>query len=88
MTDDLPVETLRNLGPVSCRWLNDAGITTIGKLKQLGPVPAFIMVRQRQPKASLNLLWGLASALQGIDWRELTEETKSQLRRQLNDLDR
>jgi DNA transformation protein len=82
MTNDAPIESLRNLGPKSGQWLRDAGITTIAELERLGPVVAFRLVMQRQPKASLNLLWALAAGLKGKDWRELTETTKMRLRKE------
>jgi DNA transformation protein and related proteins len=44
---------------------------------------AFRLVKHRQPKASLNLLWALEAGLKGKDWRELTEATKIRLRRQV-----
>ena len=51
MTAELPIESLRNLGPKSGQWLREAGINTIAELERLGPVVAFRLVKQRQPKA-------------------------------------
>jgi DNA transformation protein and related proteins len=82
MTNDDPIESLPNLGPKSGEWLRDAGIATIADLKQLGPVVAYRLVKQHQPKTSLNLLWALAAGLTGKDWRELTEATKMRLRKE------
>jgi DNA transformation protein len=82
MENSLPIESLLNLGPKSGQWLRDAGITTIADLERLGPVVAYRLVKQRQPKASLNLLWALAAGLKGKDWRELSEATKRRLRRE------
>ncbi len=82
MTPDLPIESLRNLGPKSGQWLREAGITTIAELERLGPVVAFRLVKQHQPKASLNLLWAMAAGLRGTDWRELSEATKKRLRKE------
>lgn len=78
----VPIESLLNLGPKSGQWLREAGITTIAELERLGPVVAYRLVKQRQPKASLNLLWALAAGLKGKDWRELTEATKKRLRKE------
>ena len=80
-----PIENLRNLGPTSASWLREVGITTIAKLERLGPVDAFRLVKQRQPKASLNLLWALAAGLKGKDWRELTDATKKRLRKEVEE---
>lgn len=77
-----PIESLHNLGTKSSKWLRDAGITTIAELEQIGPVAAYRMVKERQPTVSLNLLWAMASCLQGKDWRELPEATKKRLRRE------
>lgn len=51
-----PIENLKNLGPASGAWLRDVGIQTISDLEQLGPIVAFRLVSEREPKASLNLL--------------------------------
>ena len=82
MTTELPIESLRNLGPKSGQWLREAGITTIAELERLGPVVAYRLVKQHQPKASLNLLWAMAAGLKGKDWRELSEATKNRLRKE------
>jgi hypothetical protein len=80
-----PIENLRNLGPASAAWLREAGIATIGKLERLGPVVAYRLVKQRQPRASLNLLWGLAAGLAGIDWQDLPESRKARLQQELEE---
>lgn len=79
---ELPIESLRNLGPKSGQWLCEAGITTVADLERLGPVVAFRLVKQHQPKASLNLLWAMAAGLRGKDWRELSEASKKRLRKE------
>ena len=78
--NNAPIESLLNLGPKSAQWLREAGIATVVELEHLGPVIAYRLVKQRQPKASLNLLWALAAGLNGMDWRELSETTKKELR--------
>ncbi|MEZ5949086.1 MAG: TfoX/Sxy family DNA transformation protein [Planctomycetaceae bacterium] len=82
MTNDAPIESLLNLGPKSGQWLRDAGITTIAELEHLGPIVAYRLVKQRQPKANLNLLWALAAGLKGKDWRQLDEAAKNRLRKE------
>ena len=74
-----PIDNLPNLGKTSAAWLREAGISTIDELDRLGPVAAYRLVKQRQPSASLNLLWGLAAGLLGKDWRELGEDEKKLL---------
>ena len=74
-----PIGNLRNLGPTSAAWLREVGLTTISELERLGPAVAYRLVKQKQPKASLNLLWALAAGIIDCDWRELTESTKQRL---------
>ena len=71
-----PIENLRNLGTTSAVWLREAGIGTIAELARLGPIVAFRLVKQRQPRASLNLLWAFAAGIQDRDWRDLTPDEK------------
>lgn len=75
-----PIENLRNLGPASAAWLREVGITTIAELTRVGPAAAYSLVKTKQPKASLNLLWALAAGLLDLDWRELSDEEKDRLR--------
>ncbi len=75
--DDLP-----NLGPRSMEWLRQAGIHSRAELEELGAVEAYRRVRAQQPRASLNLLWGLAGALLGLPWNELPPDLKERLRRE------
>jgi len=83
---EAPVATMRNLGPVSSRWLAAAGIRTRADLQRLGPVLAYRLVKQRQPRASLNLLWALAGAIDDVDWRALSKARRKQLQDQLDAL--
>lgn len=83
---DIPVENLKNLGPTSTAWLREIGVQTRTDLERLGPAVAYRLVKQRQPRASLNLLWAMAAALKDKDWRELTDDTKAALRREVEDL--
>ncbi len=75
-----PVENLPNLGPTSTAWLRDVGIHTIADLERLGPAVAYRLVKQRQPNATLNLLWALAAGLDDRDWRDLSDSEKDTLR--------
>ncbi len=83
MTD--PFAGLPNLGPQSRRWLCEAGIASRADLERLGPVAAYQLVKSCQPRATLNLLWSLAAGLNGQDWRELSAETKRELRRAIDE---
>ncbi len=81
----IPVENLRNLGTASTAWLREVGVHTLSDLQRLGPVLTYRLVKQRQHRASLNLLWAIAGALSDRDWRELTSDEKDQLRQQVDE---
>jgi DNA transformation protein len=60
---------LKSLGPKSQKLLAKAGITSIAQLQKLGSVEAFVLTKEKNPGVSLNLLWGLESALSGEPWQ-------------------
>lgn len=81
-----PLESIRNLGPTSARWLREAGVRTQQDLNRLGAIAAFQLVREQQPGASLNLLWALAAAIDNRDWRDITDREKAELRAMVENL--
>jgi DNA transformation protein and related proteins len=75
---------LKNIGPKSRQWLAEIGIYTIKDLRNAGSVTTYKILKDRYPrKVSLNLLWGLEAAIRDMDWRELTETDKEELKRKL-----
>ena len=78
---------MRNIGPVSRRWLAEIEIYTLNDLEKVGPVPAYKMISAIQGrKVSLNLLWALVGAIEDIDCRQLKPAQKTALLSQLNAL--
>lgn len=78
--NDLPVTMLRNLGPASAIMLAEVGIHTIGELRAIGAVKAYVRVRVvRSRGASVNLLWSMAAGLDGRDWQDVSAEEKESL---------
>lgn len=71
-----------NLGPKSATWLVMVGIKTRADLEALGAVGAYVKVKRGFPKASLNLLWALAGALEGCHYAKLPDGMRESL---LND---
>ncbi len=73
------LERLPNLGPRSRVMLQQAGITTLAQLRNLGAVAAFSKVRRSGTNASLNLLWALEGALTGLPWQAVAKEHRTSL---------
>ena len=75
-----PVASLRNLGPKSAAMLAHEGIRTLGELRVLGAVKAYVRLKTAFPnRVSLNMLWAIAAGLEDRDWRDLAAEEKSRL---------
>lgn len=74
-----PIADLPNLGPKSAQMLNACGISSAERLRELGAVRAYAMVKQAHESASLNLLWALEGALTGLPWQEVAREHRLSL---------
>ena len=75
---------MKNIGPVSRKWLAEVGIYTVEELRTAGSIPTYLMLKEMYPESvSLNLLWGLEAAIRDIDWRDLTETDKDELKKKL-----
>jgi DNA transformation protein len=75
---------MKNLGPKSAEWLASVGVHTLDDVAELGVVETYKRVKAAYPeKVTLNMLWGLQSALLGIPWNELPPDIKEELKRQL-----
>jgi DNA transformation protein len=74
---------LPNLGPASERMLEAAGIHTPDELDRLGAVEAYQRAIAAGGAPSLNFLWSIEAALLGMDWRDLPQERKLELRQQV-----
>ncbi|MBK7686485.1 MAG: TfoX/Sxy family protein [Rhodocyclaceae bacterium] len=73
------IADLPSLGPKSQAMLSGAGITSIARLRQLGSVCAYALVKETNPNASLNLLWALESALSGEPWQKVARVHRASL---------
>lgn len=79
---------LRNLGPVSARWLGAVGIARADDLERLGAARAFAAVRASGTRASWNLLYALHGAIYDLPWNDLPEALRARLRAEAEALER
>lgn len=77
------LSSLRNLGTRSEQWLNEIGVFTRADLERIGSVETYRILKEKGYPVSLNLVWGIEGALADIDWRELSDELKADLRQQI-----
>jgi len=77
---------LRNIGPRSAEWLESVGIQTVEDLEEVGVVEAYLRTKDAFPdQVSLNLLYGLQAAMLDMDWRQIPESMKRDLREQVGE---
>ncbi|QFT56188.1 MULTISPECIES: TfoX/Sxy family protein [Microbulbifer] len=70
---------LKNLGLASVNILHSIGIRTYEDLHRIGPVEAFISIRNRGINASRVMLYALQGALLDVHWNDLDPDLKQQL---------
>lgn len=75
------IRDLLNLGPVMENRLAEVDITTAEQLARVGVVEAYARLKFAFGAAiTLNALYAMEAAIEGLDWRELPDERKRELR--------
>lgn len=74
------IAKLRNLGPRSIAWLESIGIQTRDDLERIGSIEIYSLLKTEGLPVSLNLVYAIEAALMDLDWRELPQEIKAQLK--------
>lgn len=72
-------KSLSGIGPKSRKMLRAAGITSLPRLREIGAVGAYVMVKRAGCKPSLNLLWGLEGLISGEHWRDVAKNHRASL---------
>lgn len=71
---------LKGLGPKSERCLNEIGIYTEAQLRDIGPVNAFMKLKNEcSIKPSMNFLYAMVGALENKHWAKIAKEEKGRL---------
>ncbi|MGC6770142.1 TfoX/Sxy family DNA transformation protein [Enterococcus sp. LJL128] len=77
----MKLEEAQGIGPVTVEKLSQVGIDTLEELEEKGSMAAFLLVREQVDKgACLSFLYGLEGAIQKKRSKELSKETKEDLR--------
>ncbi|MFN8530316.1 MAG: TfoX/Sxy family DNA transformation protein [Anaerolineae bacterium] len=75
---------IEGLGEKSSAWLHEIDIHSLEEIRALGVVEVYRRLKARFPREiTLNMLWGLESALTGIPWNKIPDEVKADLRAQV-----
>ncbi len=78
-------DAIKNIGPVSSRWLAAVGIHTLDDLREVGVLNAYNLVRSHGYNANLNLLWALQGATMNLHWTRIPQSVKQDLRLRLKE---
>lgn len=79
----------RNLGRLTARELNRAGIHSLEELRSLGWEEAFARWVEHYPeRLNLNAAAALIGAIEDVDWRKIRAEEKARARKLLAALKR
>ncbi len=76
---------LKGLGPRSEKCLNEIGIKTRSDLELVGPIRAFLRLREEcSIKPSLNFLYAMVGALEDKHWTVIAKSEKGRLLMELD----
>jgi len=84
---DTPVLALKNIGPASAHMLREVGVRTRGDIERLGPALVYRIVVHRFGSVSVLLLYALDAAVRDAHWLSLSEDDKTRLRREAEQVD-
>lgn len=78
--------SLPNLGPQSQAWLADIGITSAQQLRSSDPYAVYAQLKARHPAVSLNMLYALIGAVEGLHWQAVQRERRTEVLMRLDDM--
>jgi DNA transformation protein len=79
-----PLLALPGLGPASTAMLARAGVHDAAALRARDPFVLFEQLRQSERGVSMNLLYALIGAREGIDWRVIARERRTDIANELD----
>ena len=77
------IEVLRSIGPRTAALLREAGIVTVSRFQELGPIVTFRLLREVDQSVGLPVLWRLESAFTNTPIREITDQPRAELLRMI-----
>lgn len=78
------IARLPGLGPASTALLARLGVHDVATLRQRDAFELYAVLKAIAPSTSLNMLYGLIGAQEGVDWRVIARERRSALLTELD----
>lgn len=75
----MELTTMKNIGTEMKRKLNAAGITSAEELSTLGSKESFVRLKLIYPEVCLVHLYALQGAIDNVDIKLLSQDTKTEL---------
>ncbi len=79
---------LLNLGPKTAQWLASIGITTPARLRRVGPIATFVRLKRAHRGVSVNALYALVGAVEGLHWTVIRRTRRLDLLLAVEDYER
>ena len=79
------IAKMRNLGPTTEAMLKSVGIKSSNDVIKVGEIEAFVQLKLFGYNVNNNMLWALYGAVHNCDWREIDEDTKAELLKQVDE---
>jgi len=74
------------LGPKSSAALQAIGIRTLAQLKRRDVYTVYARLKTRDPTVSLNFLYCLIAAVEGVHWRDVQRQRRTAILLRLDEL--
>ncbi len=74
------------LGPKSTMALKAIGVHTLAQLRRRDLYAVYAKLKARDPTVSLNFLYGMIAAVEGIHWRDVQRERRTAILMRLDEL--
>ncbi|KAB2838159.1 MAG: competence protein TfoX [Melioribacteraceae bacterium] len=76
-------EKIKNLGPVSTKWLNSIDVYTIDDVKKLGPIVIYNMLKAHGYNVNILMVYALQGAIMDCHWKEIPEKLKKEFQKEI-----
>ncbi len=80
------VADLPGLGVKSAAMLSVVGIDTVEQFNQCDPFELYQRLKWKQPSTSLNFLYAIIGAQEGIHWQSIAKTRKTEIMLRLDDM--
>ncbi|MBL0726612.1 TfoX/Sxy family DNA transformation protein [Piscinibacter sp. HJYY11] len=82
----MPADRLPGFGPKSTLALRKIGIESLAQLRERDAYEVYALLKRQIPGTSLNFLYGLLAAQEGVDWREIARSRRTEILLRLDDI--